>query len=226
MILSRRIPLQPQRFLNRLYQDRQAGLCANDYRALLIRETKRQYPGLIEGLSRPGRTRQGLERVIADADHIVPKSLWDTVMPLVWNLGGELPNVNSLSNLFWRTVSNNRGSERRGDAFDQSYITEFKRQAKQYPAHTPEAVHWALSVVEFFLRTKHDEGVNIDLPMQPNRIDELREAADVSDVIAFVQRLKEKQPGITPTELAAKVEEKFPYVQIETDARGPRIEIA
>lgn len=225
MIVSSRIPLEVQRFLNNLYQDRKAELFSSDYRGLLIRETKRRYPGLIKGLSRLGHTRAGRERVIADADHIVPKSLWDIVMPLAWNLEGDPPGPNTLSNLFWRTVGNNRGSTKRGDAFDQDYIEMFKRQAKQFPNKTPEAVHWAFSVIEFFLQTKHVEGTNVDLPMQPHRLDAVREAPDVSQVVAFVQRLREANPRITPQQVADAVEEAFPSIQIETDSRGPRIEI-
>jgi hypothetical protein len=225
MVVSRRIPLEVQRFLNNLYQDRAAHLYAKDYRGLLIRETKRRYPGLVKGLSRVGLTRNGRERVIADADHIVPKSLWKIVMPLAWNLGGNVPDPNSLSNLFWRTVTNNRGSTKRGDAFDQDYINQFKREARQFPNKTPDAVHWANGVIEFFLHTKHDEGVNIDTPMQPHRIDEHREGFDVSEAVAFVQRLREKNPRMTPDQIAEAVEGAFPAIKIENDSRGPWIEL-
>ena len=119
-------------------------------------------------------------------------------MPLAWNLPGSPPPADTLGNLFWRTVSNNRGSTKRGDALDQHYITEFKREARLYPKKTPAAVRWACSVISFFLETKRVEGVNIDLPVIPWKLDEMREGADVSDAIAFVQRLRELQPGISP----------------------------
>lgn len=226
MILSRNIPSDVQPFLNRLYQHQQAKLFSRDYRALLIRETERRYPGLIRGLSRTGHTRRGLPRVVADADHIVPKSLWKLVMPLAWNLPGSPPSADTLGNLFWRTVSNNRGSTKRGDALDQDYITEFKRQAQLHPKKTPSAAHWAWFVIGFFLETKKIEGVNIDLPLAPGKVDEMREAADVSEVIAFVEQLRDLYPGISPQSIAAKVEQRFAYVQIDISGPEPLIEIS
>ncbi|MDQ2776462.1 MAG: hypothetical protein M3Y57_16335 [Acidobacteriota bacterium] len=131
-----------------------------------------------------------------------------------------------MGNLFWRTVSNNRGSTKRGDALDQDYITEFKRQAQLYPKKTPAAVHWAWFVIGFFLETKRIEGVNVDVPLAPGKVDEMREAADVSEVIAFVQKLRDRRPGISPQSIAAKVEERFAYVQIDTTGPEPLIEIS
>ncbi len=226
VILSSKIPSNVQLFLNRLYQHQQAKLFSDDYRALLIRETEQRYPGLIRGLSRTGRTRRGLPRVVADADHIVPRSLWELVMPLAWNLSGSPPPADTLGNLFWRTVRNNRGSTKRGDAFDQDYITEFKREAKLFPKKTAAATHWAWFVIKFFLETKRIEGVNIDVPVQPGKVDEMRDAADVSEVIAFVQRLRDQRPGISAQSIADAVEERFAYVEIDMTAPEPLIRIS
>jgi hypothetical protein len=95
--------------------------------------------------------------------------LWQTLVPLAWNLPGTPPPTpHILSNLFWRTVSNNRGAATRGEALDQPYIHMFQMEAK-----TTASAQWAQSKIQFFLRTKHDEGVNIDVPVDPRRVDRM-----------------------------------------------------
>src|SRR5262245_40468810 len=99
MIISKNIPLNLQTFFDNVRRDYIHGLYSSNYRALLERETRARYPGLIEGLSetRPGQRRT---RVIADADHIVPRALWATLMPVAWNLpGSPPPSPDVLSNL-------------------------------------------------------------------------------------------------------------------------------
>jgi hypothetical protein len=223
MILSRRIPLNAQIFLGNIQRDFRSGLHSSDYRGMLIRETRLRYPGLVEGLADHGRgrTQRGEVRVIADADHIVPRSLWNLLVPRAWTLGGAAPATpDILSNLFWRSVPFNRGSVLRGEALDQPWIDIVKRESK-----TKASSDWALRWMERFLRTKHDEGVNIDVPVDPARVNDMRAGVDVSDVIEFVQRTRQAQPGITETELVDLVEERFPHIRIEIDSTGPRIEI-
>ena len=222
MILSRNIPLNVQAFLNNTYRDFHAGL-HGDYRALLIRETRTRYPGLVEGLADlgRGRTRRGEVRVIADADHIVPRSLWKILIPPVWNLPGAPPlTPDILSNLFWRTVPFNRGAESRGEALDQSWIRHIKAESK-----TKASKQWAQQYLLMFLRTKHDEGVNIDVPLAPGRVDQMSGGGDLSSVIEFIQKVRQAQPRIGTAELVKLVEERFPHICIEMDGQMPRIEI-
>jgi hypothetical protein len=191
---------------------------------LLIRETRRRYPGLVEGLADlgRGRTSRGEVRVIADADHIIPKSVWRILMPLGWTLpGGGPPNTpNILSNLFWRAVPFNRGSVERGEALDQPWINWIKAE----PAANRTA-QWARNHIEMFLRTKHDEGVNIDVPMAPGRVDQMQAGADLSEVVEFIQQVQQARPGISSAELVDLIENRFPHVRIETEGTEPRIEI-
>lgn len=223
MILSRNIPLRVHTFLNRIHADYQAGLHSSDYRGLLIRETRARYPGLVEGLADMGRgrTRRGEVRVIADADHIIPRSVWNTLIPLVWNLPFPAPTTpHILSNLFWRTVTCNRGAPSRGEALDLPYIMRIRDE--QALLASPQ---WARNHMLMFLRTKHDEGVNIDTPIHPNRVDQMMSGGDIATVLEFIELVRFKKPGILPHELAALVEQRFPHISIETEGSDPRIEI-
>lgn len=220
MIISKNIPLTVNTFFLRVQSDYRQGLFSPDYRALLERETRVRYPGLVEGLSEPIRGRRQI-RVIADADHIIPRSLWPILMPLGWNLpGAPPPTPDVLSNLFWRTVTCNRGSEQRGEALDQRDIRRIL--AASQPERTPQ---WARQQILAFLRHKHDEGVNIDMPLDPARIDQMTSGADIAVVIDFIQSLRLRQPGVSAEAIAEAVEKKFPQIAIEIDARGPRISI-
>jgi hypothetical protein len=223
MILSANIPLNAPAFLKNIQRDYRAGLHSSDYRALLIRETRARYPGLVEGLADAGRgrTARGEVRVVADADHIVPRSVWPILIPLVWNLPGPPPTTpDILSNLFWRTVSCNRGAPSRGEALDHDWITHIKAEAR-----TLASAPWALRNIQMFLRTKHDEGVNIDTPLDPRRVDDMMSGPDVSEVVEFIQRARLAQPGISQADLVDLVENRFPHIRIELDGRAPRVEI-
>jgi hypothetical protein len=223
MILSANIPLNAPAFLNNLHRDYRAGLHSPDYRALLIRETRARYPGLVEGLADlgRGRTARGEVRVLADADHIIPRSVWAILIPLVWNHPGPPPPTpDILSNLFWRTVSCNRGAPSRGEALDHEWIARIKVEAKAL-----SSAPWALQLIQMFLRTKHDEGVNIDTPLDPRRVDTMMSGPDVSEVVEFIQRARQAQPGISQADLVDLVENRFPHIRIELDGRAPRVEI-
>jgi hypothetical protein len=223
MILSRNIPLNAYAFLSNIQRDFYAQLFSSNYRGLLIGETKRRYPGLVEGLADlgHGRTNKGQVRVLADADHIIPTSLWNILIPLVWNLSGTPPTTpDILSNLFWRTVSFNRGSETRGEALDQPWIRQIKNEAKSKTSR-----QWAQRHVEMFLRTKHDEGVNVDVPVDPGRINEMSRGCDLGDVIEFIQKARQTRPQISSGELVDLVENRFPHIRIETEGKVPRVEM-
>jgi len=223
MILSRNIPLNAYVFLGNIQRDFHARLYSSNYRELLIGETKRRYPGLVEGLADlgHGRTNKGQVRVLADADHIIPTSLWNILIPLVWNLSGTPPTTpDILSNLFWRTVSFNRGAETRGEALDQPWIRQIKNEAKSKTSR-----QWAQRHVEMFLRTKHDEGVNVDVPVDPGRINEMNRGCDLGDVIEFIQKARQTRPQISCGELVDLVENRFPHIRIETEGKVPRVEI-
>jgi len=220
MIISNNIPLNLNTFLTNVRNDYNKGLYSAQYRQFLERETRARYPGLVEGLSEPiGGPRR--TRVIADADHIVPRSVWSLLIPLAWNLPGPPPpSPDVLSNLFWRTVTCNRGSEKRGEALDQADIRQIQLEAK-----TKTSPDWARFHISRFLRHKHDEGVNIDLPLDPHRIDRMTAGGDLAGVIEFIQKLRQQQPGISARAVAEAVENKFPHIEIETDSRGPRVSI-
>jgi hypothetical protein len=225
MILSKNIPLYVKTFLNNIRRDFRAGAYAEDYRGLLIRETRMRYPGLVEGLGDLGRgpTRRGEVRVLADADHIIPRSLWAILIPPAWNLPGTPPATpNILSNLFWRTVTCNRGAPSRGEALDHAWINHIKAEAQ---AGVNPTAHWANRYIQMFLQTKHDEGVNIDIPLDPGRVDQMQGGGDLSAVIAFIQRVRQARPGIGTNELVDLVENEFPHVRIETEGGAPRVEI-
>jgi hypothetical protein len=220
MIVSRNIPLTLHTFFRNVQIDYDRGMYSGDYRGFLERETRKRYPGLVEGLSEAVGSRKGT-RVIADADHIVPRSLWATLIPLAWNLAGPPPaSPDVLSNLFWRTVTYNRGSEKRGEALDQPDIRRI-----QFESKTKASAEWARFHILAFLRHKHDEGVNVDMPVEPHRIDQMTAGGDLAGVVEFIRRLRQQQPGISTHAIAEAVEKKFPHIQIDIDGRGPRIAI-
>jgi hypothetical protein len=224
VILSSNIPLHVDVFLDAIYRDFAEGRHSSDYRGLLLRETRARYPGLVDGLRDLGRRRKrpGDVSLLADADHIVPKSVWPILIPLAWNLPGAPPDTpHLLSNLFWRTVTLNRGAPSRGEAVDLQWIGHIKREAAAKKV-TPL---WARQYIEFFLRTKHDEGVNIDVPMNPHRVNDMVAGPDVSSVIEFVQMLRRSRPRISSKDIADAVETRFPHIRIEMDGAVPRIEI-
>lgn len=223
MILSKNIPLNASIFFSNIQRDVTAGLTSSDYRGLLIRETKTRYPGLVEGLADLGqaKTRKGQVKVVAEADHIIPDSVWKILIPLAWSLPQKAPATpNILSNLFWRAVLFNRGAKAEGGQLDQPWIDIVKKESASQ-ASKP----WAQHHIERFLRTKHDEGVNIDVPVSPHRIAAMQSGGDFSEAIEFIEKVRQKQPRISPAQLADLVENRFPHIRIETDGRIPRIEI-
>jgi hypothetical protein len=154
MILSKNIPMNADTFLKRCTADVLQGRYApgpDDYLEYLMMETERRYPSLMTYLRVPDRNA-GEQRHSADADHIIPRSVWSTLM---FGFVTPLNNGNSynvLSNLFWRAPDWNR-------QIDRQSIDIIRTEARSMRLNTAAGQEWRRKWIEIFLRTKHDEGL-------------------------------------------------------------------
>jgi hypothetical protein len=151
MILAKNIPIHADDFIRRCSTDIRLGRYAKDgdYRELLVTETGKSHAKLLEFL-RVNDRRPGKRRLYADADHIIPQSVWPVLMPS--ELQGK-EYVHAVANLFWRAVVENQSLDNR---FIQQIRSEQGRVAGQAPSQRQA---WAKRWIETFLRTKHDEAL-------------------------------------------------------------------
>jgi len=154
MIHARHIFTDPQEFIRRCATDCRLGRYAqnDDYLEFLIQQTQRRDRKLLSYLARVGRG-YGETRYYADADHIVPKSIWHLLMPREL-CGPDRPSgayKHSLSNLIWRgQVENRRDDEQAIDmVFDEAHT-------RRSPS---EKRIWANEWIRRFLVTKRDEAL-------------------------------------------------------------------
>jgi hypothetical protein len=154
VILSSNIPLNASTFIARCTQDMMTGRFAqtpDGYRDYLIVETRRRNRGLLRYLHIPDSANI-TPQYSADADHIIPQSVWPILMFGFPNPGAPGTAVNALSNLFWRDISWNRG-------LDQPLIEHVTNEAGGIQLASAAGIVWRERWIEIFLRTKHDEGL-------------------------------------------------------------------
>lgn len=170
MVVSKNIPMQASTFIRRCVVDRRLGRYAqppSKYRDFLHEHTEQHYKTLLRLLTVFDR-QKGEQRLTADADHIVPKSVWPLLMPasLQGRMFGKFPEYSGvLSNLFWRHSDFNRED-------DDPLITQVMVEARRYRRGTKEWAAWAANRIECFLHTKHDEPTPVSgIPTDPAYLD-------------------------------------------------------
>jgi hypothetical protein len=113
MIRGTDIPLAPDEFVKNCLADARENRFAKPaekYLDYLADLTEQKHPALFRFVKVFDR-EAGKERYNADADHIIPKSVWNILMPaeLRGLPGQEFPAFSgTLSNLFWRDRQFNR----------------------------------------------------------------------------------------------------------------------
>lgn len=153
MILSKNIPKRADVFIRRCTADVAADRCARDgeYLAYLESETARRYPRLMPFIRVVGRA-SGKPRYYAQADHIIPRSVWNVLMFGELRTREPSSAVNVLSNLFWRGEHENR-------AFDQRQILLLRNEARGVRLATTDGLAWRRRWIEIFLNLKREEGL-------------------------------------------------------------------
>lgn len=169
MILSQDIPLSAKTFIQHCTSDvleRRYATSPDGYLEYLILETEKRNKQLLEYVRVIDR-ESGQPRFSADADHIIPKSVWGTLMFGFLEPGRCGTSFNVLSNLFWRDRQWNRKE-------DDAAIHMIKNQARSVRLGSPEGIKWRKKWIGIFLRTKHDEGVLCTAePIDPFQLDQL-----------------------------------------------------
>jgi hypothetical protein len=153
MILSKNIPKRVSTFLDRCRRDVLHGRFAKNpgaYLDFLVQATQAADPSLIQYLRVVDRDSGGA-RYHGQADHIVPRAVWVILMPDDL-LGSDTPDGYSavLSNLFWRDPHFNASC-------DQPVIAHIRAEAAKRSRRQDPS--WADGWIQFFLRTKRDEGM-------------------------------------------------------------------
>jgi hypothetical protein len=154
MILSRNIPFRAETFVRRCTDDVMRGRYApteNGYLEYLIGETERRYPRLLQYIRVLDRAT-GKPRFYADADHIVPRSVWGILMFGTLDRGRSGASYNVLSNLFWRDRKWNQEE-------DLVFIQSIRQEARGVRLASRDGLAWREKWIEIFLRTKRDEGL-------------------------------------------------------------------
>lgn len=163
MITASQIPATAAAFITRCQAHLQQGLYpsnAGSYRAFLIQHTRQTDPQLLAYIERHDRA-PGTQSTFTDADHIVPRSVWQLLMPIQFHTAPEYDSL--LGNLAWRSIVFNRRHVTATDAdevfesYDHHLIQEIQAEASQ-PANGPHNRAWADSRIEWFLQTKRLEG--------------------------------------------------------------------
>jgi hypothetical protein len=154
MIHPRHIFADPQEFIRRCATDCRLGRYAqsDDYLEFLIQQTQRRDRKLLSYLARIGRG-YGETRYYADADHIVPQSVWHLLMPREL-CGPDRPRGayrHSLSNLIWRGQVENRRDDEQAICmvFDEAHVRRSPSERRT----------WANEWIRRFLMTKRDEAL-------------------------------------------------------------------
>jgi hypothetical protein len=141
---------------------------AEKYLDYLAKETELRYPALHRHVKVLDR-QTGTPRFSADADHIIPKSVWDLLMPgpLSLSSGGPFPVYSGvLSNLFWRDKQFNRR--------DDNLAIRLVKEANSATMNADQKQSWREKWITIFLLTKQDEGVLCTADVcDPRKLDEL-----------------------------------------------------
>jgi hypothetical protein len=169
MITAKKIPLQAPAFIRSCTNDVMRGRFAaseDGYLDFLVAETEKRDKRLLNYL-RVWDRAAGQARFSADADHIVPRSVWGILMFGFLDRGRAGTSFNVLSNLFWRDRMWNQAN-------DQLAISIIKSEATTVELHSRAGLEWRRKWIEIFLRTKHDEGFQLDADfVDPIALDDL-----------------------------------------------------
>lgn len=154
MILSQNIPVKAETFVRRCTDDVMRGRYAPNpdaYHQYLERETEKRYPKVLAYLRVLDRESGG-QRYSADVDHIIPRSVWRILMFGFIEPGKCGAAAGVLSNLFWRDIRWNRGE-------DMPLIDHIRGEAQSVRLDSRAGMAWRANKIEFFLRTKREEGL-------------------------------------------------------------------
>jgi hypothetical protein len=179
MIHSRSIPMKATTFVRRCTDDVLQGRYAktpDGYLEYLVDETRKRDKALLAYLCVLDR-QSGKPRYSAEADHIVPRSVWTILMFGLVEPGSNGSSFNVLSNLFWRDPDCNR-------RYDHFAIEAIKGELakRSLKLNSSEGVTWREKWIEIFLTTKHDEGVMFPGElMEPHKFDEFAAADEQSN---------------------------------------------
>lgn len=171
------IPAEPRVFVANCLADKREGRFAKPAGRYLdyLRGVTKEFDAAMYNFVAVVDRERGQERFHADADHIIPKSLWNILMPselINFNRVTKEPNDEQfpifsgvVSNLFWRTRDWNRKE-------DNQSIRECEKEARKARGKLPqtEKDRW----IAMLLLTKSDEGVFcIGVPTDPHELDKL-----------------------------------------------------
>ena len=183
MIHGTDIPLNPDTFVKRCLADARIDRRANPadkYLDFLANETQKRYPMLLRFVKVLDR-ETGTPRFNADADHIIPKSVWNLLMPdeLRGLPGEKFPAYSGvLSNLFWRDIHFNRK--------DDNFAIRLVKQSSASRMSKSQFQEWKKKWIAIFIATKHDEGVLCTADKtDPHRLDELISPSEGTNWMAY-----------------------------------------
>ena len=183
MILGSAIPLNPDEFIrncNACARTGQFAKPASRYLDYLVDQTKCQYPALYRYVKVFDR-ETGADRYSADTDHIIPRKVWNILMPE--DLRGmpdeDFPGYSGvISNLFWRDKQFNR--------IDDTLAIKPVKEARALNRSKEEASKWRATWIALFITTKHNEGVLCTAePHDPAQMDQLIGPSHHSNWMAF-----------------------------------------
>jgi len=188
MILGTEIPLDVGKFVENCLSDARQGRFAKPstkYLDYLSDQTRTRHPALYRFVKVLDRV-SGADRYSADADHIIPKAVWNYLMPdeLRGQPGEEYPAYSGvISNLFWRDKQFNRK--------DDNLAIKLIQEARSTSMTKAERTKWRVKWMSIFLFTKHDEGVLCTAePTDPHQLDELIGPAKGTNWLAYGRRGK------------------------------------
>jgi hypothetical protein len=174
MIRSRSIPLTAPRFITACKDDVALNRYApaGDYLEYLIKVTKSRDSRLLSFIRVHDR-RTGKPRYFAEADHIVPRAVWNLLMTDVVEPGNGARACDVISNLFWRDPHFNKSN-------DQQTIDLVRSEAaaRSFKPNSTAGIDWRRKWIEILLRTKHDEGVMFPGEVLDPRVFDRMVAAD------------------------------------------------
>jgi hypothetical protein len=177
MIHSNSIPLTAKKFIGACKDDVAQGRYApaGDYLEYLIKVTKSTDLPLLSIIRRLDRTT-GQPRYLAQADHIIPQSVWHLLMTEVVEPGKGARACDVISNLFWREPDWNEKED------NQSIqIIKSEAAAPSFKPNSSAGKDWRRKWIEIFLKTKHDEGFSPTEPHDPRTFDRMRAADEQSN---------------------------------------------
>ena len=153
MIRGENIPLTSEEFVKHCTDDVLNGRYAKSpdaYLKFLEEETEKRDKLYMDYLRIVDR-QSGHRRFSADADHIIPQSVWGILMFGFLEPGKCGTSFNVLSNLFWRDPEFNRKE-------DALAIRLVKSEAPSVRLSSRKGFAWRKKWIEIFIGTKRPEG--------------------------------------------------------------------